>query len=305
MNPLKLILTISVSLIIIISVLVPSISGEYEPAELDVIIIDGQSNAEYSTNVARTNAGLIDLPAPEHKLLYYGTANYAEHYPGFDDAKILDMNRHDQWMIGGLEPYLAYKYSERSGHDVLTINVAKGAVSISWLAPSGTGGEYAAEVIDEALSQISGYRYVNMIGWVMLQGEHDKTMAVDTYKTYFLELADYFSSIGATQCYIGATREYYGGNATIAQKELSEEYANIHLTTEISETFTEANGMLVPDDPIHYSQQGRNVMGTELAKGMRLMDHSNTIDLMNIIPIVLVVGLLLSAATFIGFRNRD
>lgn len=304
MSPIKLIITLALSLILITSLVVPTIEGTMDPAELDVIIIDGQSNAEYSTNVARTNAGIIDLPSPTHKLMYYGTANYAEHYPGFDNAEIWEMNRNNQWMIGGLEPYLAYVYSERSGHDVLTINVARGAMSISWLAPSGEGGEYAAEVITDALNKISGYRFVNMVGWVMLQGEHDKTMAVDTYKSYFLELADYFDSIGASQCYIGATREYYGGNATIAQKELSMEYSNIHLVTEISETFTEANGMLVSGDPIHYSQKGRNVMATELANGMGITDHGNT-DLLKVIPVMLLAALLLMAAGYIGLRSRD
>ena len=296
-----IIVAIAVACIMLTMVLMPVIEdAEHGPAALDVIIIDGQSNAEYSTSAARVNPAKIDLPIPDHRLLYYGTETAANYlYGNVPSTGIYEMNRDGYWVIGGIEATLAYYYSQRSDHDVLTINVAVGAQSITKLAPEGTYWEKGAACISEALSMISGYSRINMVGWIMMQGEADKNMAIDTYKEHFMDLSEYFDSIGASQCYIVKTREYYGGNATIAQSELVEEYDNIHMATTITDTFTEANGMLVSGDPIHYSQLGRNAVGQALGEYIEVYELPGN-EILSSIPVIIAVGIVIAVIAAIG-----
>ena len=306
MNPIKAILVIAVATILTVYIVYPLVENpDSYSNSIDVIIIDGQSNAEYSSSMSRVNPLLIDLPVPDHKLLYYGTESGANYiYGGVPSTGIYEMNRDGYWILGGIEPTLAYTYSQLTGHDVLTINVAVGAQSITKLSPDGTYWQKGAECIAEALSMLTGYSHVNMVGWIMMQGEADKNMAVDTYKEHFVDLMNYFKSIGANECYLVKTREYYGGNATIAQSELVEEYGNVHMATTITDTFTETNGLLVNGDPIHYSQKGRNLVGTALGEYIADDEDQAPWESMAIaIPIVLVIGIILFAARIVVSRN--
>lgn len=290
----KLIVTVAIAVIALTTVLIPVLNDAgHSPNTLDVIIIDGQSNAAYySLDTSRCNPELVDLPLPHHKLMYYGTENAPNDYLiGATSDGIYEMNRGDRWVIGGIEPTLAFYYSERSGNDVLTINIARGAQSITALAPEGEYWQKGSASIADALSMVSGYR-INMAGWVMLQGEQDKTMAVETYKEHFMSLANYFDSIGANQCYLVKTREYYGGNATIAQSELVNEHDNIHMATDITDTFTVENGMLVNGDPLHYSQRGRNAVGEALGNYIEVNTPPG-MELLPIIPVIIIVAILL------------
>lgn len=296
------IITITVAVISLTMVLMPVLEdAQHQDNTLDVIIIDGQSNAAYYTSdTTRVNPNLIDLPVPHHKLMYYGTETGPNDFlTGDDPDGIYEMNRNGRWVIGGLEPTLSYYYSERSGNDVLTINVARGAQSITSLAPDGEYWQLGSQLISDALSMVSGYSHVNMVGWVMLQGEQDKDMDVDTYKEHFLDLADYFDSIGATQCYLVKTREYYGGNATIAQAELVEEDSDIHMATTITDTFTESNGYLVTGDPLHYSQRGRNVVGEAVGNAMEVYSIPGS-DILSAIPVIIAAAILLGAVGVVG-----
>lgn len=297
-----LVIAAAIATIVLTMVLIPILDDAEHPGNtLDVIVIDGQSNAAYYTGTNRVNPNLIDLPIPHNKLMYYGTENAPNDFLTPEDSDgIYEMNRDGRWIIGGIEPTLAYYYSERSGNDVLTINIARGAQSITALSPPD--GEYwilGAQAISDALSMVSGYTTVNMIGWVMLQGESDKNMAIDTYKENFLNLADYFDSIGANQCYIVKTRDYYGGNATIAQDQLVQEYDNIHMATTITDTFTEANGDLVNGDPIHYSQRGRNIVGEAVGEYIPVYSPPGS-EIISIIPVVIVAAILLAIVGVVG-----
>ena len=287
---------VAVIIVIILTVTLvgPICSGlQSKENTLDVIVIDGQSNAEYSpSSLTRCNKGQVGLPDPKYDLLYYGSESAANNY-WTDSTGIYSMNRGGYWQIGGLEPTLAYYYSLRAGHDVLTINVAKGATSITWLAGSD-GLAYATETIDTALGLVQGYSKINMVGWLWLQGEKDKAMAIEDYKSYFIGLMDYFESYNLNFCYIAKTREYYGGNATIAQEELVSEYSNIYMT-DVTDSFTEQNGLLVNNDPIHYSQKGRNVIGETIGNMMVLPENPDKTvqDLLSIIPIIIAIGVIL------------
>lgn len=289
---------LAVGIILLGSAIIPAL-GLFSTDEntLDVIIIDGQSNAAYyPSNTARVNPADVDLPAPKHNLLYYGTEQYINYYSYSGERGIYQMYR-DGWIVGGEEPALALGLSEKSDRDVLTINVARGAQSITWLAPGGAGWTYATNCIEDALGKITGYDHLNLLGWVMIQGEADKDMDEATYKSRFMDLSRAFDSLGFGQCYIVNTRPYWGGNATIAQQDLAEHYGNIHIATYATESFTEENGLLVVGDPIHYSQKGRNILGTDLAE--YIPDSASlTIDdsLLYAIPIITIAGFVAIAA---------
>lgn len=286
------IVTVIVSAVILITVVYPIVDNPDGRNTLDVIIIDGQSNAEYNQYC---NKYLVDLPVPDNMLMYYGTESAANSYPGTSSTGIYDMCRGGNWQIGGIEPALAYYYSLQTDNPVLTINVARGAMSISWLASEDEGLGYAKDIIDTALGKIHGY-HVRMAGWVMLQGEADKAMDVETYKEYFIELYDYFDSIGADQCYLVKTRDQYGGNSVIAQEELCEEYANIHMATTITDSFADDSGLVVPQGPIHYTQLGRNVIGEAVADYMAgYIPDAPANSLLRAIPAIIAVGLILAA----------
>lgn len=294
MNAFTTIVTIVVSAVLLITLVYPMVNDPDDASNtLDVIIIEGQSNAEYNTH--RCNPYQVDLPVPTQRLMYYGNESEANSYPGTSSTGVYEMNRDGSWKIGGLEPALAYYYSLHTNNPVLTINVARGGMSISWLSAEAEGLGYAKEVIDAALSNIHGY-HVRMAGWVMAQGEADKNMDVDVYKEYFLELRDYYKSIGADECYLIKTRDFYGGNSVIAQEELCEEYEDIHMATTITDTFTDDSGYVYPQDPIHYTQVGRNVVGESVADYMSdFIPNYNSYELLKVVPIIIAVAIILGA----------
>lgn len=297
MNPTKTIVIIAVAVIMTVYIVYPLTENPGADANtLDVIIIDGQSNAEYNQYC---NVNALDLPVPNHKLLYYGTESAANKYPGTTSTGVYEMCRNGYWKIGGLEPTLAYYYSLNTNHPVLTINVARGAMSISWLSSDGV--TYAQEVINAALAEVSGYK-INYVGWVMLQGEADDDMEVDTYKDYFLVLEDYFKSIGCPSCYIAKTRAYWGGNSVTAQEELCEEYPDIHMATTVSDTFADGSPYVMPVS-IHYTQLGRNVIGEDLGIYIAKDHDMPGQSILIVIPIILVIGIILLAARIVVNRN--
>lgn len=285
--------------IIIITTLIPVVENINDDNILDVIILDGQSNAEYNTSLIISVQG--DLPNPEHKLYYYGSETNSNMYPGYPNSKMNLMNRDDTWIISGIEAPLAYYYSVCAGHDVYVINIARGGASIETLRPEGSNGIYGRQILTQALSEIPDYYKIHMAGWVMIQGEADKETPVAEYKQYFLELSNYFDSIGVEKCYISTTRSYYGGNATIAQNELAQEYENIIIASTASDTFNIENRLVKPNDPIHYSQAGRNIIAADLAKVMSGPSQKNTI--MQIIPILMIIGIMVPIIA--GIINYD
>lgn len=299
MNPLKLIVGVIVATILIVYLVCPIVENPNPSGNtLDVIIIDGQSNAEYNQYC---DVNKVDLPVPDHKLLYYGTESAVNSYPGTSSTGVYEMCRDGYWKIGGLEPALAYYYSLQTDHPVLTINVARGAMSISWLATDGV--DYAKGVIADALGEIHGYK-INFVGWVMLQGEADKTMDVDTYKEYFLQLEDYYMSMGAGDCYIAKTREYWGGNSVTAQEQLCQEFSYIHMATTVSDTFEDGSPYVMPVS-IHYTQLGRNVIGEDLGRYIAADQEMPGESILSIVPVVLVIAIVLAIAGFAITRKYD
>ena len=170
-----------------------------------------------------------------------------------------------------------------------------GARSIADLLPDGADGAYSWGVLDRALTEISpGYQHISMLGVVWIQGETDAAIGttVEQYKASFLKLMDSFEKYGANEFYLVHTRDYYGGNASIAQDQLAEEYSNVLMATEITETFTIENGML-DANPIHYSQKGRDAIAFAIKDKILIPTVTNPYEpLLMMIPLMFIIALV-------------
>lgn len=298
--------------IILIATIVPYATDYEGTKTLDVLIIDGQSNAEYWTGAACDPEILNEeyTEQPAENILYYGTSvkpaynqdwvdTYDKAWTAYHLHNAYDYDA-EQWIIGGYEPILGNTIAQKSGNDVLVVNMAIGGHKISQLLPEGSGGEYSWGVLDHALAEAAGnYSCINMVGVVWIQGEADSETPVADYKASFVELMADFESYGANEFYLVHTRDSYGGNANTAQEQLSEEYSNVHQTTEISETFTVANGMLDPNGDIHYTQRGRDAIAFAIRDMITVTEKSNPMELASLLPVVLIVALIAFGAKFI------
>ena len=269
--------TVAVAILLISSVAIPAASLADDPKILDVLVIDGQSNAEYGgidvCDPVELNQEYSEKPA--HNILYYGTDSkpayfwdwshdLAYSWAAYHLHNAYDYDN-DRWKIGGYEPILGNTISKKSGHDVLVVNMAIGATKIAELLPDGgITGVYSWTLLNHALEQANKrYDGLNMVGVVWAQGEGDASTPVNDYKSSFRTLMASFDKYGLDDFYIIKTREYYGGNACTAQAQLAAEYSNVMIATDITETFTIENGML-DDNPIHYSQKGRTAISNAI-----------------------------------------
>lgn len=192
-----------IGVVLIVCVLIPicNLDNSYAPNELDVIIIDGQSNGEYGDTFVCDPSVVNEVydKKPSYNLWYYGTSTAPPNEwwwrydlnQSWDQYRLYKMYRNNQWMIGGYEPILANILSERSQNDVLVINMSIGARSIDMLLPDGADAEYSWGVLDRALDLAKDkYSRINMAGVVWIQGESDKDTPVEQYKSSFVELMD-------------------------------------------------------------------------------------------------------------------
>ena len=318
---LKTIILITVGIILTGSMLVPICSNDLDAdSMLDVVIIDGQSNAQYwgwttnyVCNVADVNNS--DLGAPRHNLYYYGDETptyYGRVYTEpTQDGSLDNFGIHSmyegEWKIGSYGPALAKTLSERSGHDVLIIDVGVGAAPVQWLTSTGPGGIWAERIITDALSKVPEKYHVDMLGMVWAQGESDKNTSVDTYIGYFNTLYNSLNEkYGLEKVYIIKTRDEVGGNSITAQEQLAANNSNITIATDITDTFTTDNGYLRPDE-LHYSQQGRTLIGEILGEKIDLIEHpaSNVESIVQLIPIFVIVAIVMCAVGLIVVRRTD
>ena len=317
---LKWVVAATIGVIVTTMLLIPVCNLQDDENTLDVIVIDGQSNAQYwgwTTNniCSPSQVNSSGLEAPTHNLYYYGDStpiDYGITYPTptyditFESYDIHPMYQNDSWVVGGYEPVLARSISEKSGHDVLIINVGVGAAQIKWLTSTGPGGIWADKVISHALSKIPSGYHVDMLGLVWAQGESDDDTPVDTYIERFNKLYDDFSStFGINKVYIVKTRDAVGGNSIIAQNELAADNENITIATDITDEFTTANGYLNTDN-LHYTQSGRSLIAEKLGEVIEYNEHEKFQgqDLIALIPLLVIIGLIIGITGIIIMRRE-
>lgn len=284
----------------------------WEGEVLDVFIIDGQSNAAYGSDIANPSVVAQDFPnAPSKKLLYYGTSEKPTTYglPGnpnydttFESYGIHEMYSNG-WIIGGYEPGIAYKISQRSGHDVLIINVAVPGATVAQLSPSGECGIYGHAVLEHALDAVRNqYDTLNMLGYMWAQGEADYSTSISLYESDFMKINKEMGKFGSDQCYIIKTRAKWG-NSVAAQTDLVHEYSNIVLATAITDTFSVSDGTLMSDNT-HYTQKGRdiiaNIVGDEI--DLNEPEHTDVYVMLGAVVSVIIIAIILTAVTLLKGR---
>ena len=319
----KKLIVCTVALICLACLLVPVIDSyedEHEAAidRLEVLVIEGQSNAAYrNANVSLVNQE-IDLPS--HNAYYYGTDSAPIYYgqtpetggPTYDETfesySIHSMIEGNKWKVGGYEPILAKYISDKTGSDVLIINAGISGASIQYLQPDADGGEYVAEVIAHALADIDPKYTVDKVGYMWLQGEANRWMEIDEYIAYFDVVNAWNISQGFDKGYIVQTRPYNGMQASDAQLKMCNEIPNIVLSSTAPSTFTVDNGKLALDN-IHYSQWGRMIVAEDVCNTLQLpepqMFTSGEISLLKIVPLMVIVGILIVAVGWIALRRQD
>ena len=283
---------------------------------LDVLILDGQSNAAYGQDIVDTDQVDIDFPnAPSRTLYYYGTDSgstwWGTHNTPSYDTTFESYNLHEMydngWKVGGYEAGLGYKISERDHHDVLILNIAVSGASVTELSPNNPMWQFGTGVITHALEKataLNKYDSFNMLGYVWAQGEADYSTPIKEYEAKFLKIMDGLSEYGADKCYIIATRAKWG-NSVSAQYDLANAYSNIMIATNIANTFTVDNGLLMADGT-HYTQKGRDVIANIVGDVIDLNDSdSNDLGpLFGAVIVVVVVGIIIAAASMIFIRRN-
>ena len=311
------ILGVAVSIIIVVSILpvltetTDSVNGE---DNLEVLVIAGQSNAAYrQVDVSLINE---EIPQPVTNVYYYGTSTQPIWFgypsnPTYDQTLasygIYSMVSNGQWKIGGYEPVLAESISKKSNCDVLIINVGISSATIANLTPQQIGGEYTTKVIEDALSKVDSKYHIDKMGYVWIQGESNAGSTVDGYIQQFNIINDWYHEHGFEKCYMVQTRPANSGNAAIAQLKICQDDPSVILASTAPSTFTVENGLMVSDD-LHYSQQGRIVVGEDINSKISLTPHirdASVGSLLGVLPVILIIGLLLAVTAVIFAKRND
>lgn len=282
-------------------------------ADLDLILIWGQSNAAYWTaNVSEAiNPGL-------NAGYYFGTDDQLGSAPGdgeIDPAtcsfeSITDEN--GDLRIGDMGPAIAKTYHERTGHKVYLVNAAIGNKWITLFIPPEQMWTYCDNTVTAAISAVDTSKFdLRIVGYVWSQGEANASNSVDDYMTWFMMSFNSMSSgllngYVFDKVFIIETRPANGGNATIAQNELAEEYSNVYMASRLPETFTVENDLMAPDN-LHYSQLGKNLIGLQVGEVIgKEVEPPSTPDfspILFVIPAIIIVAMVVCIIQIV--KSRD
>ena len=290
-------------------IVIPMIKTTSENSnEIDVYLIAGQSQGvwEFSKDLEVVNS---EIPAPEKTAYYYGNNNpvlwqLIGGQPDWDTT-YTTYGMHEAyyangWVIGDIEPSLAYGITKATGHDVYLINVCEKGRSLNYLNTDGKA--FIENVITHALDQIPTHSRINYGGCIFMHGEADASTPVDIYISEFETFKDSIQSRGFKTFYIVPTVPANAGNAIEAQRIIAENNADVILTNNIASTFSIENELLQPDG-VHYTQKGDDLIGEEVCSYIPHTATSNNNDLLKVIPIVMVVALMLMCVRIIAYRN--
>lgn len=273
-----------------------------QKADLDVFMMTGQSNAGYY-HATPAEADPRPLPGTGY---YFGTETQPISELDYDrtECAMRDMTKNGTVLIGDKGPAFAATYFADVGHKVYYITAGIGDKAVSgFVPPRGVMWLHMQAVVSDALSAIDETKFdVNVYYYMWIQGEGDQGTSAEAYKIRFLAMHDAIiaGGLGAefSKCLIAKVRTINGATASQAQIELAEEYPDtIVMATELSDTFTVENGLMRSDD-LHYSQKGDNLIGVALAECAASYamptEDSAVRDLLNVIPLLLIVGIIIA-----------
>lgn len=305
-------------------------------ADLDVFLITGQSNSgNYDYDQLST-----EVP-PLGSSYYYGTyralcyPNYQidSYNPSLCDMRPITSTALDLPVIADKSTVFSKQYYLETGHKVYWICGGIGGKSVTWFSPTYGSGQiysYESELLDNALGCVDTSLYnIHIRDYFWIQGESDKDLPIDTYKSCFTEWntaltsnSEFYSNMENwptgeyfKNCYISLIPSEYT-NSYKAQIELADAIENVHISTKIANTFSVQNGMLNSGDGVHYTQKGDNTIASYLANSaISGVSDKNDVnlsldwksgsawELMELIPLLVIVALLLGVVGLI-IRSR-
>lgn len=315
----KWIIFVTIAVIVCGGVCIPLIEEQTEHMEsnqLYVFAVMGQSN---STDSPMFGSNLSDVREsvpliPQNQAYYYGLNSTPYHYPNWEQLyqsySMQQMILDGQWRIYGTDPAFASTFYNETGQKCMMINVGIGGIMVSSLLPGGDSNIYAKTLISDALSKIPDYYDVHMESIIWIQGESDSWREVADYKSKFTAVWDDFrEEYGFKSILISKTRSEDGGNASIAQEELSGSNG-VYLATSAADTFTVANGLLTSDN-IHYTQKGRDIIAKDVAEyycnNLYTPYESTTSahSILSMLPLIIILSIVSLAAYGVISTRRD
>lgn len=283
---------------------------DVERAKLDVYLMTGQSNACYYD----ADPALAD-PVPDLGEAYawmLPNGKYGQFILGEIPHMLPMVNIDGSAVTGDKATPFAATVGELTGHKTYWICGGWGGQSITQFDPAGGPiWLYMKDVVNDAMDAIDRSLFeVKTCYYMWIQGEADRTMAVEEYKDRFIEMHD--AIIGGdlgysfSHCFISLVR---GGNSVQASEELAQELPTVSIGSSAALDFTQENG-LVGEDDIHYSQLGDNIIGVDLGTvcgELRGDSPAGTKGLMGIIPIILgvVIGCMAIGLALRALMGRD
>ena len=305
MRTITLVLTVVVSVILMGSLLVPYLDSTTEKNEnvLDVFVLGGQSNMAYIPSYMDLDVVNDELGAPAEDCYYFGTSSRPV-YLNMDLATcdIYPMYSGGAWIIGGEECGLAYALTPKTHHDLLVINVGIPAYKISQFEPGTTGGDHIENVIEAALAAIPSTYTVNKLGWAWCQGESDRTTSYASYIASFNKIDAMLGGFGFDMCYMVQTKPSDSGSATIAQQMIVNDQKDVVMASTAPAGFTIANGGLIEDNWLHYTQHGRIIVGEDIANAISV-PNTSYFEILYIVPVLIIAAIILLAVRM--YSNRD
>lgn len=309
----KKIVTVVCALILVVCIFIPITDIKNDDSTLNVVVIYGQSNGAYWSVCDPLIVDEDYNKIPSHNLYYYGTkdgpiqynsGNYDKTFSSYDLFPIWADN---EWKIGGYEPILSNELSNRSDRDTLVINTSIPGFKLTDLEPNSRGWAFCYDSIMDALAKVDGYSSIEMVGWIWIQGESDFGRDIANYTYGFDRLLDGFAKLDLTSCYVVGVRDSYGGNSQTALRQIATSNRNVTFVTDIAETFTEENGLLRPNDPLHFSQKGRDVIAKILGDEIPISKFGNVpnpvLTIVQILPIFALIGILVGIGFYIYNRR--
>lgn len=285
--------------------------------EIYMFMITGQSNSAYR-QVDLTIANNEIPRIPENYAYYLGTDERPpESKPINWESQINSWGLHSMvnsdgtWHIGNYEAQLASTFYHETGQRCLIVNAGWDSASINASQPGEYENTYFKAMFEKAKSLIPT-KYTLKLGCVFwAQGEADDDMTVEEYKDKFLTMWEDYQTLGWGSILIAQTRFDQSPISPEAQEQLNG-IDHIYLATDVTQSFSVANGLLNSDNQ-HYSQKGRIIVAKEWM-GFYL-DHEYTptssedysrliFPIAAVIPLIVVIGLLVSIARIL-FRNQD
>lgn len=307
----KKILPIIIGLLLVSAIVVPIVNSPSGNSKtLEVYVIAGQSQGvwEFSKDLDVVNA---EVPSPEKTAYYYGNSNpvlwqLKDGQPDWDTTYttygIHEAHYANGWIIGDIEPSLAYGITKASNHDVYLINVCEKGRTLEYLNTDGKS--FIEEVLTHALDEIPKNIRINYGGCVFMHGEADATTAVDTYVEEFETFKGFIQSYGFKTFYIVPTVPANAGNAIEAQEKIAESDKDVILTKNIAASFTVENGLL-KSDGVHYTQKGDDLIGAEVCSYLPQSLPDNSFELLQLIPIMFVLALIIMAVRVAITKSND